>query len=197
MIALGEGLETQCWRVDNGRARWVTVDLPESVALRAQLLARNQRQHAIDASALDTAAWLHEVRGDTLITAHGPPMYLDRDAVPELFAALPPATVLFDVVSKRLAALSAKPRKQGYQPPPWTYAAELASLPLRDLRRVPLAHAGRFWLPRLARLVSTIDVYSARTSAASSSISTTPATTSSASMASAARAAVRASRCDA
>ena len=36
VVALGEGLETQFWRVDNGRVRWVTVDLPESVALREQ-----------------------------------------------------------------------------------------------------------------------------------------------------------------
>jgi hypothetical protein len=28
VTALGEGLETQFWRVDNGRVRWLTVDLP-------------------------------------------------------------------------------------------------------------------------------------------------------------------------
>ena len=30
MVALGEGLETQFWRVDNGRVRWLTVDCPRS-----------------------------------------------------------------------------------------------------------------------------------------------------------------------
>src|SRR5579884_2770403 len=28
VVALGEGLETQFWRLDNGRVRWLTVDLP-------------------------------------------------------------------------------------------------------------------------------------------------------------------------
>jgi O-methyltransferase involved in polyketide biosynthesis len=30
VIALGEGLETQFWRVDNGHVRWVTVDPPDA-----------------------------------------------------------------------------------------------------------------------------------------------------------------------
>jgi O-methyltransferase involved in polyketide biosynthesis len=36
-VALGEGLETQFWRVNNGRVRWVTVDVPETVAVRERL----------------------------------------------------------------------------------------------------------------------------------------------------------------
>lgn len=32
VVALAEGLQTQFWRADNGRARWVGVDLPEMVA---------------------------------------------------------------------------------------------------------------------------------------------------------------------
>jgi hypothetical protein len=116
--------------------------------------------------------------------------------------------VFFDVVSKWLAAHSAKPRKEGYQPPSWTYgvdAAELASLPLADVEPVRLPH-GRgvlagFAIPLLSRLVKAISVYRARTIAASSSITTTPATTSSAASsakaATAARATVRATRRDA
>ena len=38
VVALGEGLETQFSRVDNGRVRWLTVDLPEVVELRRRLL---------------------------------------------------------------------------------------------------------------------------------------------------------------
>lgn len=40
VVCLGEGLETQYWRVDNGRAHWLSVDLPESIALRERLLPR-------------------------------------------------------------------------------------------------------------------------------------------------------------
>ena len=38
VVALGEGLETEFWRVDNGRVRWLTVDLPETVEVRRRLL---------------------------------------------------------------------------------------------------------------------------------------------------------------
>ena len=31
VVALGEGLETQFWRVDNGRLRWLSIDLPEAI----------------------------------------------------------------------------------------------------------------------------------------------------------------------
>src|SRR3954451_18821723 len=83
VVALGEGLETQFWRVDNGRVRWVTVDLPESTALREQLLPGGGRRRVISASALDTPAWI-DARPD-LITAQGLLMYLDRDAGHGLF----------------------------------------------------------------------------------------------------------------
>ena len=205
VVALGEGLETQFWRVDNGRVHWVTVDLPESVALRERLLPAGERQTTITASALDVDAWIKT--RPSLITAQGLLMYLDREAVHGLFARLEPAVLLFDLVSKRLAAHSRKPR-EGYQPPAWTYGvdrAELASLPVRDLQRVELPH-GRgaragFVVPLASRIVRLISIYRARTIAASSSTSTTPASTSTAASAtnaaSAAREAARATRRDA
>jgi O-methyltransferase involved in polyketide biosynthesis len=54
-------LETQYWRVDNGRAQWITVDLPESVALREKLLPPGPRQRYLAADATDLAAWADEV----------------------------------------------------------------------------------------------------------------------------------------
>ena len=38
VVVLGEGLETQFWRVDNGQVRWLTVELPETMELRHRLL---------------------------------------------------------------------------------------------------------------------------------------------------------------
>lgn len=194
VVALGEGLETQYWRVDNGRVRWITVDLPESVALRRSVLPGGE---AIASSALDTAAWAG-TRPD-LITAQGLLMYLSRDEVHGLFEAMPPATVVFDVVAPWLARR--RPKRDAYEAPPWTWSAdaqELAALPVREVRRVPFPHGGRFFVPLLTRIVRAIDVYSARTIAASSSITTTPATTSTAASAtnaaSAARDATRATR---
>ena len=129
-------------------------------------------------------------------------MYLTRDQVHGLFAALPPAQVVFDVVAPWLARR--RPKRDTYEAPPWTWSAgrrELATLPLSELRKVPFPHAGRFLVPLLTRFVRLIDVYSARTIAASSSTIATPATTStvasSANAASAARDATRATRRDA
>jgi hypothetical protein len=192
VVALGEGLETQRFRVDNGRMRWITVDLPESIALRTRFLPGE----TIAASALDTEQWAH-TRPD-LITAQGLLMYLARDDVHRLFRTMPPATVLFDVVVPWLA--NRHPRRETYEPPPWTWSAdkrELATLPLRDLRRVPFPHAGRFLIPLATRLVRAIDVYSARTIAASSSTISTPPTTSTASSSANAPSATRATRRDA
>jgi len=42
VVALGEGLETQFWRVDNGRVQWLTVDLPEAIEVRERLLPGSQ-----------------------------------------------------------------------------------------------------------------------------------------------------------
>jgi hypothetical protein len=205
VVALGEGLETQFWRVDNGRIRWITVDLPESVALRELLLPGGERQTVIAASALDTAAWAGT--RPALITAQGLLMYLERDLVHALFAAMPAATVLFDVVSKRLARHSQTPRGQ-YAAPPWPYGVdreELRSLPLRDLERIRLPHGRGFVagvaIPLFARVFQSVSVYRARTIAASSSSIATPAITSTAASstkaASAARDATRAARRDA
>lgn len=38
VVALGVGFETQPWRVDDGRLRWMSLDLPEVVAVRRKLL---------------------------------------------------------------------------------------------------------------------------------------------------------------
>lgn len=38
VVTLAEGLETQYWRVDNGRARWLCVELPETAEVRRALL---------------------------------------------------------------------------------------------------------------------------------------------------------------
>ena len=60
VVALGEGLETQFWRVNDGRMRWLSVDLPEVVALREELLPASPRLRGRALSALDPR-WIDEV----------------------------------------------------------------------------------------------------------------------------------------
>jgi O-methyltransferase involved in polyketide biosynthesis len=135
VVALGEGLETQFWRVDNGRVQWVTVDLPETVRLREQLLpARTDRQRTIACSALDET-WMDQVdpsRG-LLVTAQGLFMYFQPADVHGLLRVcadrFPRATMVFDGVPRRFSAKTLRGEVrlgQGYQAPPMPWAVDAA-----------------------------------------------------------------------
>nr|WP_207386619.1 class I SAM-dependent methyltransferase [Protofrankia symbiont of Coriaria ruscifolia] len=112
VVALGEGLETQFWRVDNGQVHWLTVDLPETVELRRRLLPAPPRVQALACSALDER-WMDEIdeidisRG-VLVTAQGLLMYLQPSEVHRLIAAcaqrFPGGALLFDGVPRWFAA---------------------------------------------------------------------------------------------
>lgn len=150
VVALGEGLETQYWRVDDGRVRWLTVDVPDAVELRQALLPRSERQELLAGSAFDQA-WLERVdpEAEVLVTAQGLLMYFEPDAVHGLLArclaALPRATLVFDAFPHWLALLNANADPSGgYRPPPWHW-----SLDRREERRLR-AH-GRLRRLRLPR----------------------------------------------
>ena len=72
VVTLGEGLETQFWRLDNGRVRWLTVDLPETLELRGRLLPDVPRQSSHSGSALDLG-WVDGLSpaDPILVTAQG------------------------------------------------------------------------------------------------------------------------------
>jgi O-methyltransferase involved in polyketide biosynthesis len=103
VVALGEGLETQFWRLDNGQVRWLTVDLPETIELRQRLLPDGPRQSSHSGSALDLR-WLDGLNpaDPILITAQGLLPYFQRDQVHGLIAGiaerLPGSLLVFDVV---------------------------------------------------------------------------------------------------
>ena len=131
VVALGEGLETQFWRVDDGGVRWVTVDLPETVHVRRRLLPDGPRQRTFAGSALE-GRWMDEVdssRG-VLLTAQGLLMYLQPVEVAELVAAcaerFPGAALVFDAVPRWFSArtLRGEMRAAGYTSPPMPWALE-------------------------------------------------------------------------
>lgn len=141
VVALGEGLETQFWRVDNGRVRWLSVDLPESVELRRALLpAEDERRRALAQSALDTS-WMDEVdagRG-VLITAEGLLMYLRPAEVRDLLAAcaarFPGGGMVFDAMPRWMVTASQKGLTDpgtGFRLPAWHWSMDV---PERDRLR--------------------------------------------------------------
>ncbi|HEX3812734.1 MAG TPA: class I SAM-dependent methyltransferase [Mycobacteriales bacterium] len=155
VVALGEGLETQFWRVDNGTLTWLTVDLPETVAVRQKLLPDGPRNRTIACSATDEE-WLTHVdaTNGVLISAQGLLMYFQPAEVDQLIAMcgqqLPGSGLLFDTVpewmiSRRDAWLDQEKDGTGYRPPPWVWGmtraerSRLAGLPeiarLRNLRQ--------------------------------------------------------------
>jgi len=143
VVALGEGLETQFWRVDQGTVRWVSVDLPEAVALRRELLPDDPRVRLIACSALDER-WLDglDTAAPVLVTAQGLLMYLTRDEVHRLLATcatrIPAGGIVFDAVSPRMRDRSGREPAagtDGYRPPRWTWAIDRHER--RAIRAIP------------------------------------------------------------
>jgi O-methyltransferase involved in polyketide biosynthesis len=111
VVALGDGLETQFWRVDNGRTRWLSVDLPAALDLRRRVLPDGPRQSSYAGSALDLG-WIDQLDpvAPVLVTAQGLLVYFQRNQVYELIAAtaeqLPGSSFVFDVVPEKMLELA-------------------------------------------------------------------------------------------
>jgi O-methyltransferase involved in polyketide biosynthesis len=134
VVALGEGLETQFWRVDDGRMRWLGVDLPETAALRARALPDGPRMRTVAASVLD-ATWMDAVESSepVMLTAQGLLMYLQpaeaRGLLGRCAQRFPGATMVFDAVppwvSRRTLQGKLDPRGTFPVPPmPWAMDPE-------------------------------------------------------------------------
>jgi hypothetical protein len=87
---------------------WLTVDLPETLALRHQLLVDGPQQRTHAGSALELDEWLTEVdtAHQVLVTAQGLLPYFHREQVHDLMAALaqrlPGASMVFDTVPEKM-----------------------------------------------------------------------------------------------
>lgn len=170
VAALGEGLETQFWRVDNGTVRWLTVDLPEIVALRRAVLpCDDTRQTLFGCSALDPA-WMElpDPSRGLLITAQGLLMYFQPSEVHLLIAAcagrFPGASLVLDGVPRWFSRRTLEGRMQtraGYRTPPMPWALDDAEMDalrklhprIRDVRPLPPARGRGFFYRTLAPLL--------------------------------------------
>ncbi|MEM7235520.1 MAG: class I SAM-dependent methyltransferase [Planctomycetota bacterium] len=102
VVGLGEGLETQFSRVDNGRVRWLSVDVENAIEVRKQFLPDTDRHRNFACSALDFR-WMDEVEGDQVfVTLAGLLMYFEPDEVRGLLCAIaerfPHSEMMFDVI---------------------------------------------------------------------------------------------------
>jgi hypothetical protein len=128
VVVLGEGLETQFWRVDDGKVRWFTVELPETAALRTALLPDDPpRRRTLAGSALDPK-WIEELGATAvdhvMVVAQGLLMYLPpaqvRALIQRCAEEFPGGSMVFDTVPRRVSQLTVRglPGPGGYRPPP-------------------------------------------------------------------------------
>jgi O-methyltransferase involved in polyketide biosynthesis len=104
VVNIGSGLDTTFRRVDNGRLRWVNLDLPDVIALRRQIIPDSERELTIAKSVFDFT-WMddmgdHSRDSPLLFMAAGVLCYFDPSGVRNLFrrlsGAYPSAHVVFD-----------------------------------------------------------------------------------------------------
>jgi O-methyltransferase involved in polyketide biosynthesis len=106
VIELGVGLNSRFERVDNGRARWFELDLPDVMSLRREFFDDTPRRTLLDGSALDDD-WVEQVRahsqGPWFVCSEGVLVYFRPEEVRELFTrvadALPGAHFVYDSMS--------------------------------------------------------------------------------------------------
>jgi len=132
VVALGEGLETQAWRLNDIAAQWITVDLPEAIDVRNRLLPPHPRAKTVACSALDDV-WISAVPTDAapFISAAGLLMYFEEDDVAGLLRRIadrfPGAEIFFDTITPHVSAKSLRGWRitPAYALPPMPWGVEL------------------------------------------------------------------------
>lgn len=111
IVNLGEGLETQRYRIHAPDALWLSVDVPEAIAIRELFIPASDQHLHVRLSALDVA-WFDAVPGDRpcFIGAQGLFMYFEEDELATLMQAMaqrfPGAVLMFDYLNLALSMLS-------------------------------------------------------------------------------------------
>lgn len=128
VVELACGLETQFQRCDDGKVRWMCVDVPEAIEVRERFLSATRRCKYVRKSALDFS-WMDEVdasRG-VFVSAQGLLMYFDEEDVRRLLVAVvdrfPGVEIMFDTIprwfSKKTLAGFGKTKHYTAPPMPW------------------------------------------------------------------------------
>ncbi|KAA5604224.1 class I SAM-dependent methyltransferase [Roseospira marina] len=105
IVNLGEGLETQRFRVAGDKALWITVDVPEAIAVRERFITPDAQHRHVPLSIMDRG-WFDAVPTDrpVYITAQGLLMYFEPDDVAVLLGDMakrfPGAWFAFDHIPR-------------------------------------------------------------------------------------------------
>lgn len=172
IVALGEGLETQFSRVDNGQIAWLSVDLPESIAVRTRFLPGTDRRRSLACSAFDLR-WMDSVNPSAplFVTAAGLFKYFQPQQVRDLVASIaqrfPHSEIAFDVIPRLLSSLSMRGlfiKSKHYAAPPMPFGLNRSEIDtikawhqniaeVRDIPYVPVrGFSDHVLLPTLRKL---------------------------------------------
>ena len=161
IVNLGDGLETQQFRIPYPETGlWLSVDLPEAIAIRERFIQPDIQHHHIAKGVLDTS-WFDAVPEDrpVFITAQGLFMYFHPEQLQPLFAAMakrfPGAKLMFDYLnvyfSKRTMSAKGWMKTPHYQTPqmPWGVHRDEVAPTLSDWIGYPIeVHNVTFSFPR-------------------------------------------------
>ena len=143
VVSLGEGLDSQLWRIDDDRLHWVSVDVPEAIRVREQLLPSHPRASSVTCSALDPS-WMDALPANAqpFITAAGLLMYFTGQEVRSLLTRISErfrgAEIYFDTIPPFFSRKTLKGWKvtKRYTAPPMPWGISYEDIPA-FLRSIP------------------------------------------------------------
>ncbi|MEL6468614.1 MAG: class I SAM-dependent methyltransferase [Cyanobacteria bacterium J06623_4] len=122
VIEIGCGLNTRFERLDNGKALWFDLDLPDSLALRRQFFEDQPRRTMIEASVLDTD-WMEPVAatgGPWCFVSEAVIIYLEpeqaRRAITQIANRFPGAWILTDTTAQKMVDSQSSHDAMRYMP---------------------------------------------------------------------------------
>jgi O-methyltransferase involved in polyketide biosynthesis len=101
IVNIGCGLDTTFDRVDNGKIKWIDLDLPDTIELRKKYISESDRSQFIPKSVFDTS-WYDKIeyKNHVMLLIAGVLFYFDESDVKRLFndfhTFLPGVEIVFD-----------------------------------------------------------------------------------------------------
>ena len=153
VVEIGSGLNTRFERVDNGRVRWIDLDLADTIELRRRFFRDTERRRMVAASFLDDS-WLPAVEespGPYFFVADGVLVYLREDELSRALARIvdrfPGALMAFDTYPQRTFERQARMTARRGMDARWAWACDnprsLERLGLRPLESTSISRPPR------------------------------------------------------